>query len=104
MTTKHHPIKFCAWCGEPIPANRQSIDPPEWFCSSKHEILFRVKSGLGSTLDMVWPDGTYNYNPSLCLVRAGQKDIPGDRMFRRVIIRPRRIDADLWNEEDKDKK
>jgi len=53
---------------------------------------------------MVWPDGSYNYNPSLVLVRAGQKDIPGDRMFRRIVLKVRRIDADLWKEEEENKK
>ena len=101
---KHRGIQFCAWCGEPIPAHRQSIDPPEFFCCSKHETYFRIRSGLGSTLDMVWPDGSYNYNPSLVLVRAGQKDIPGDRMFRRIVLKVRRIDADLWKEEEENKK
>jgi len=98
----HRPIEFCVWCGEPIPTIRQSMDPPEFFCQPKCEIKFRLSSGLGASLDMAWPESGKPYNPSLVLVRAGRKEIPGDRVFRRVSLVPRRIDADLWGFDKKD--
>ncbi len=93
---RHHTTpNRCVWCKGDIPTSRYSTDPPEFFCSPKCEAKFRITSGIGSTFDIGWPDLGIPNNPSLVLVRAGQKDELGGRVFRRIKLVPRRIDEDL---------
>lgn len=99
--SRHSTRGHCIQCLGDIPLSRMSNDPPEFWDNDVCKSKFLIQSGIGSAFDIVWPEPSIAYNPSLAIIRASSVNKPGSRAIYRIKLRPKEIDQDLWEHKEK---
>ena len=97
--SRHHSREHCIQCLGDIPSTRRSNDPPEFWDCDVCKSKFLIQSGIGSAFDIIWPEPSFAYNPSLAMIRAGSPDKPGSRAIYRIKLKP--IDQDFWDRKER---